>query len=135
MEQILNLREPPLVIGDHTGAILRTIARNAMSRAPEVATLLLDEVDRASVVSEAEVPADAVTIGSLVTYKVLLTDSTNTIRLVRPHEADPSRLRVSVVSGVGTALIGLRTGQQIEWELGGRRHVLEVLLVRGPTIT
>jgi regulator of nucleoside diphosphate kinase len=129
MEQIISLIEPPLVIGEHTETLLRSIARGAMARAPEVAIRLLDEIDRADLVSETELPADVVTLGSFVTYQVVLTGSVNTIQLVPPHEADPGRLRVSVVSGVGAALIGLKVGQQIQWELGGRQHVLEVIRV------
>lgn len=129
MEQLASRRDPPLLIGDQSEALLRGIARAAMLRAPEVAGRLLDEVDRADVVAESEVPDDVVRIGSFVTYQVRLTGSVNTIRLVSPREADLRKSRVSVVSEVGAALIGLKRGQQIEWEFGGRRHVLEVLRV------
>lgn len=129
MEQSATRRDPPLLIGDQSEALLRGIARAAMLRAPEVAGRLLDEVDRADVVAESEVPDDVVRIGSFVTYQVRLTGSINTIRLVPPREADLRKSRVSIVSEVGAALIGLKPGQQIEWEFGGRRHVLEVLRV------
>lgn len=129
MEQSAPRRDPPLLIGDRSEALLRGIARAAMLRAPEVAGRLLDEVDRADVVAESDVPDDVVRIGSFVTYQVRLTGSINTIRLVPPREADLRKSRVSVVSEVGAALIGLKPGQQIEWEFGGRRHVLEVLRV------
>lgn len=62
-------------------------------------------------------------------YQTLASGSINTIQLVPPHEADLKLLRVSVVSEIGAALIGLRTSQRIEWEFGGLRHVLEVLRV------
>jgi regulator of nucleoside diphosphate kinase len=129
MEQIAARRDPPLLIGDQSEALLRGIARAAMTRAPEVAERLLGEVERADVVAESAVPNDVVRIGSFVTYQVRLTGSINTIRLVPPREADLHKSRVSVVSEVGAALIGLKRGQQIEWEFGGHRHVLEVLRV------
>jgi len=129
MEHIVNLRQPPLLIGDRSEASLRSIARKAMVREPEVAESLLEEIDRADVISESEIPDDVIRIGSFITYRVGPTGTVNTIQLVSPHEADLSRLRVPVVSAVGAALIGLRAGQQIEWPLAGRPQVLEVLRV------
>jgi regulator of nucleoside diphosphate kinase len=127
MHQIASPRIPPLLIGDRSEAELRAIARAAMRRAPEVAGRLLDEVDRADVVDESAVPDDVVRIGSFVTYQDLPTGAIATIRLVPPHEADLRALRVSVVSDLGAALIGLRTGQQIEWDFGGGQLALRVL--------
>lgn len=129
MKQVLSRREPPLLIGNHSEALLRGIARAAMRHAPEVASRLLGEVDRADVVSENDVPYNAVRLGSFVTYRVRLTGAINTVRLMRPHEADLRKSRVSIISDIGVALIGLQSGQQIEWDFGGQHHVLEVLRV------
>ncbi|WP_407649143.1 GreA/GreB family elongation factor [Devosia algicola] len=50
--------------------------------------------------------------------------------MVYPVQADISRGRVSVLTPVGAALIGLRTGQSITWETrDGRNNVLTVLSV------
>lgn len=129
MQQLASRLDPPLLIGDQSEAMLRGIARAAMRHAPEVAERLLDEVERADVVAESKVPDNVVRLGSFVTYQVQPTGTINTIRLVPPREADLPSLRVSVVSDVGAALIGLRAGQQIDWTLGGGQHVLEVLRV------
>lgn len=131
MEQTASRRDPPLLIGDRSEALLRGIARIAMTHAPEVAERLLGEVERADVVAESELPDEVVRIGSFVTYQLRLTGAINTICIVPPQEADLHQSRVSVISDVGAALIGLKPGQQIEWEFGGRRHVLEVLRVAG----
>jgi regulator of nucleoside diphosphate kinase len=49
--------------------------------------------------------------------------------LVYPHQAD-RRGRVSVTSPLGTALLGLRTRQEIAWDFqSGHRRVLRVLQV------
>lgn len=128
MEQVIS-HEPPLLIGERAEAILRRIATTAMDRAPEVATRLLHEVDRADLVPDARIPADVVALDSFVTYEVVLTGAVNTIQLVRPHEADLDRMHVSIISGMGAALIGLRAGQQIQWELGGRMYVIRVIRV------
>ncbi len=134
MEQISSLRHPPLLIGDRSEVSLRSIARGAMTRAPEVAESLLDEVDRADVITESEVPEDVVSIGSFVTYRVGPRGSVNTIQLVSPHEADLSHRRVSIVSAIGAGLIGLSAGQQIEWPLADKVQLLEVLRVAKPSL-
>jgi regulator of nucleoside diphosphate kinase len=131
MEPVSNRCLPPLLVGDQSESLLRGIARAAMSRAPEVATRLLSEVDRADVVDESCVPEDVVRMGAWVTYRIQPSERINTIRLVPPHQADVQSSRVSVVSDVGAALLGLSAGQQIEWGFGGRHHVLEVLRVSG----
>lgn len=129
MENNIALAEPPLLLGERNHPFLRRVAAAAMDRAPEVARLLLEELDRADLVSEAELPDDVVTIDSFVTYQIQSTGAINTIQLVLPPLADLATMRISIVSGIGAALIGLRTGQRIAWELGHRQQVLNVLRV------
>jgi hypothetical protein len=48
-------------------------------------------------------------------------------------DADISEGKISVLTPVGTALIGLRKGQSIAWSArDGKRHALTVLDVTGP---
>jgi regulator of nucleoside diphosphate kinase len=50
--------------------------------------------------------------------------------LVYPAEADLLESKISVLTPVGAALIGLRIGQSITWQAGdGSRHTLTVLSV------
>ncbi len=129
MDQNNSVLEPALLIGERTVSILRSIVRTTMLQAPEVASRLLEEIDRADVIREEELPADVVTLGSFVTYRVVLTGAINTVRIVCPHEAHPAQLRVSVASALGTALIGLKPAQRIGCNLGERWYVLEVVRV------
>jgi regulator of nucleoside diphosphate kinase len=55
------------------------------------------------------------------------------VTLVYPAEADIAEGRISVLTPVGTALIGLRAGQSITWRTrDGRKQVLTVLRVTPP---
>lgn len=122
---------PPLVIDAAYYERLRGFARLAMRDAPEVAQRLLDEVERAEVVPSDEMPSDVVTIGSLVTYQDTQSGSIRTVRLVLPAEAEPAAQRISVVSPIGAALIGLSVGQTIDWQLReGERRCLRVRAVQ-----
>lgn len=80
-----------------------------------IAEYLSDELTRASIVDDDKLAADVVRMGSLVTYRDLVSDRTRTIALVFPQEADMARNRVSVLTPIGAALIGLAVGQSIDW--------------------
>lgn len=73
------------------------------------------ELHRASVVAQQSVPADVVTMNSEVVYEDCSTFATRTVRVVYPKDADASRGRISVLAPIGSALLGLRVGQSIEW--------------------
>ncbi len=102
------------------------LAQLLEGRADAVVELLEDELSRATVVPRSALPADVVCVGSQVRYRN--GDTERDLTLVWPHEAGEGR--VSVLTPVGAALIGLRPGQQIAWPLPGDRiATLEVLSV------
>jgi regulator of nucleoside diphosphate kinase len=84
------------------------------------------ELDRAEVVAAAEVPADVVTMQSVVRVRDLDTGARVDYRLVFPADADIERRRISVLAPIGTALIGYRAGDRIEWTTPGGTRRLEV---------
>lgn len=73
------------------------------------------ELARAAVVEPAAVPADVVTMNSDVVYEDVESGVQRTVRVVYPGEADAGAGRVSVLAPIGSALLGLRVGQAIEW--------------------
>ena len=88
------------------------------------------ELGRAELVEDTEIPADVITIDSRVLVQDLETGLNSIYILVFPNEADQSLNKVSVLAPIGTALLGYRTGDIIEWEAptGTRRlFVREVL--------
>jgi regulator of nucleoside diphosphate kinase len=121
------LQSPPLLIEESMEGFLRLIAERSLHQAPEVAQRLLEEIDRAELVADGKMPEDVVTIGSSVTYRDETSGTTQGIGIVMPADADPSRRRISVMTPVGAALIGLRKGQRIACEIAGRDTVLAVL--------
>jgi regulator of nucleoside diphosphate kinase len=92
---------------------------------------LEDELDRAQVVDGKEIQPDVVTLNSHVRVCDLDTGQLMEYELVFPNtnprsSADP----LSVLAPLGTALLGYRTGDIVEWYVpkGKRRlKVLEVL--------
>ena len=55
------------------------------------------------------------------------------VTLVYPEEADISAGKINVLTPIGTALLGVRAGDSIEWETpAGERRTLTVVGVRAP---
>lgn len=77
---------------------------------------LADELDRAIVVQKEQVPEDVVTMNARCVYLDERLGTQREIEVVFPEEADPAAGKVSVLTPVGSALIGLRVGQDIAWD-------------------
>lgn len=91
------------------------------------------ELARARVVPQREVDAEIVTMNSEVLYEDTSSRVQRSIRVVYPRDADMSRGWVSVLAPLGSALLGLRTGQEIEWQMpGGVRRVRVVAVPYQP---
>lgn len=105
-----------LMIADRDFAVLRSLAPHEQ---------LQRELDRAIVVSWEALPADVVTMRSRVRYLDETTGERRSVTIEYPAEADASKGRISVLAPVGAALLGLSTGQAIEWEFpdGTRRRL------------
>ena len=104
-------------------------------RAPEVARFLLEELERADIVPPSAVIASPlVRMGSEVKFIDYVTDRIEQVRLVYPEEADESRGWISVLTPIGSALLGLGPGQSIEcYFAGGKTLRLGVLDIRQPS--
>lgn len=127
-------RKPKIIVGEIDHERLTGLATTALDRIPEVAEELLAEMDRAKVVAPAKLPADVVRMGSFVTFD---SDSAQhrRVQLVYPGEADIEQGRISVLTPIGAALIGLAAGRSIAWTArDGKKHVLTVTAVEQPAM-
>ena len=84
------------------------------------------ELDRAHIVPAGEIPPDVVTMNTQVALRDLDTGGEMVLTLVFPHEANVDQRRVSVLAPLGTAVLGYRAGDTIEWEVPGRTRRLQV---------
>ncbi len=117
-----------VLVGERDYARLLNLVNKSDHKA---VALLYDELDAATVIPDAELPADVVTMGSIVTFRDTDTGEESTVELVYPVHADASRRRISILAPVGAALIGLRVGEHIAWPVpNGRDRHLEVKDVR-----
>ncbi|HEY9552332.1 nucleoside diphosphate kinase regulator [Allosphingosinicella sp.] len=124
---------PPLHLLDTDSDLLGDLALRAEHRFPVVAAMLLAEIERAEIHDADTLPEDAITLGSEIEYLDEASDTRRTVRLVLPAEADIEAGRISVLTPMGAGLIGLSTGQTIEWpDLEGRERRIKILAVRRP---
>ena len=124
-----NRSVPHIIVSNADYERLTDLATASLERLPEVAEELLAEMDRAKVVRNDSVPADVVRMGSTVTFTSddgrKLTET-----LVYPVDEDSDAHKISVMTPVGAALIGLGVGQSISWTArDGRKHELTVVKV------
>jgi regulator of nucleoside diphosphate kinase len=123
-------RRPPAIIltrSDHER--LLNLADTLAERDPATADQLAAELDRARIVADDRLPPETVRLGAVVRF-ALDGAEPRTVQLVYPGEADIEKSRISVLTPVGTALIGLTAGQSIDWVgRDGRRQSLDVLEV------
>lgn len=109
---------------------IRNLAIEAEERLPQVAELLLGEVNRAKVVQDSRLPADVVAMQSTVKFLDETSGVERTLQLVYPQEADIEAGRISILSLVGAGLLGLRPGQSISWpNRSGKQRALRILEV------
>jgi regulator of nucleoside diphosphate kinase len=95
------------------------------------AAALRAELARAEIVDPAQMPADVVTMNS--TARVVDVDAAEEyeLTLVYPREADGDPGKVSIFAPVGSAILGLRVGQSIQWPVpGGRQRTLRIAAIR-----
>ena len=106
-----------------------TMANGLSGPMAEVGDQLLTELERARVVAQKKLPADVVRLGSKVSFST--TDGFDrTYQLVWPSDANISEDKVSVMTPIGAALIGLSEGQSIPWKArDGRSLSLTVVKV------
>jgi regulator of nucleoside diphosphate kinase len=76
---------------------------------------LAGELRRARVVPRAQLPPDVVRMNSTVRLRDLETGEVETYTLVFPADADIAENKLSVLAPVGTALLGYRAGDVVEW--------------------
>ena len=104
-----------LLVSDADHDRLTGLARACLDRAPDIAEGLLAEMDRARVAAAAAMPADVMRMGSTATMRNS-DGSCQRVMLVYPGEADIAEKRISVLTPLGTALIGARAGGTVRWQ-------------------
>lgn len=114
-----------LTASDYTR--LEKLARVAAQQGDVEGIFLTGEINRAEIIPDEgdEVPS-LVTVGSWVTYWPNWGIPPRTVQLVWPDECSSDPARISVLSPLGAALIGLRESDQMPYFVGGSLNLVTV---------
>ena len=121
-----NAPPPPILLSTRDYNRLADLARATLARFPaDDAQLLLEELHRADIVPTGEIPSGVVKMNSYVEFRDDRTGTVRRVQLVYPYQANIKEGRISVLSLVGAALIGLAEHQPIAWRArnGGERSL------------
>lgn len=88
------------------------------------------ELHRATIVDQRSVPSDVVTMNTVLVYEDCQTAKHHQVTVVYPRDANLKKGRVSVFAPIGSALLGMRPNQTIEWTVPGGKKCLRVVEIR-----
>lgn len=90
------------------------------------------ELRKAKVVEADKVPGDVVRLDSAVKLQDEQSKKIMDVTLVIPEKADLRQKKISVLSPVGTAIIGYRKGKKVSWQVPSGEKVFTILDVQPP---
>jgi regulator of nucleoside diphosphate kinase len=124
---------PPITLIDTEAEALSDLAMAWLGRSAMGAKLLLQELDRAETYEKSCLPPHIATMMSRVVFVDENTGEKHDVQLVYPKDADSELHRISVLTPIGAALIGMPRGASIDWpNRAGEYRRLRILEVRQP---
>jgi regulator of nucleoside diphosphate kinase len=111
-QRLTNMLEEALARNSRDSAFLKELAR---------------ELALAEAVEPKDVPPDVVTMNSRVVLQDVESGEQMDYTLVFPEKADIEQGRLSVVSPIGTAILGYAKGDTLSWHTPGGPRKLQIL--------
>jgi len=91
------------------------------------------ELRRATIIDQDKTPDDVVTMNSTVCLMDIESGKEETYKLVYPSDADIEENKISVLAPIGTAIIGYKAGDVVEWRVpAGARKILIKEIIHQP---
>ena len=88
------------------------------------------ELKKAKLISKEDFPDDVVGLNSTVVVKDEMAGKEMEIQLVLPEYADIKQRKISIMSPIGTALIGFKKGQQVQWKVPAGNKTFTIVDVK-----
>jgi regulator of nucleoside diphosphate kinase len=129
------MRKRPIIVTESDERKLRELLSRQSEESLRDQAHLLElhsELERAVILHAQELPTDVITMHSQVRVLDLERRRRSDYTLVFPFESDVSAKRISVLAPLGTALLGFRKGDDLEWMMPGGVRRLRVEHVRQP---
>ena len=117
---------PTVYVTEADHEILSNLAEAVADRAAG-SRVLAGEMARAVIVELDEAPCPFAGVGSTVEYQDLNNGQARRVRLSLPRDASIDDNRISVLTPIGAALIGMTAGETFHWTDNGRMRAVRVL--------
>ena len=117
----------PVVITRDDYDLLRPLAGKVADEQNEMS--LGHELGRAIIVNKDALPPFTVSLNSKVTVMNIETERIVEFTIVMPEHADIVRHKVSILSPMGTAVIGFRKGEEVCWQVPAGLKRFRILYV------
>lgn len=111
--------KPKIILSELDAERLEKLLSSLPTNAAPGKADLEAELARADVVESKAVPPNVVTMNSKVKFRISSSDEEFSLSLVYPKDVDESGGTVSILAPVGSALLGLSQGDEIEWPKPG----------------
>ncbi len=85
-----------------------------------------EELERGEIVESRVMPPNVITMNSRFRLKDVENGEIHTFTLVYPEEANVDEGKISVLAPVGTAMLGYRVGDTVEWQTPGGLRKLRI---------
>jgi len=123
--------QPSILVAREEYTTLCRLAVSARSGRPLIADFLAAELQRARIVPFSQLPKSVVSMGSTVEYHHDDLDHVRRVTLVYPEQHDIDAKRISVLTSIGTALLGMEEGQSIEFSVrpGSRTRIIVLKVI------
>jgi regulator of nucleoside diphosphate kinase len=119
-DETLCMSSPPeLVISSLDAERLEALLASLSDQTFPGKAALEAELTRAEIVAPEELPPTVVSMNSTVRFRVAESREEFTLRLVYPKDSDASQQTLSILAPVGSALLGLSQGDEIDWPKPG----------------
>lgn len=106
---------PKNIISERDAERLEDLLESLPANAFPGKAALQAELARAEIVPPQEIPPGVVTMNSTVKFRVSSSNEEFSLTLVYPRDVDQSGTTISILAPVGSAMLGLTQGDEIEW--------------------
>ncbi len=118
------MKKKQIIVSLHDYEILKTLCYHAPGT-----DKLREELERATV-RKGKVPADVVQVNSTLQFRDERSGAIRQVQLVLPAASNIQLGKLSILSPIGTALLGYSTGDIVDWEVPAGKtqlHILDVV--------
>ena len=122
-------QKTPVILSADDFRMLKQFAEQFPAQGKENEMTLSYELNRATVVDEDELPEGCVRLNSQIKVRELSSNKDMEFSIVMPAMANMAEKKISVLTPMGAALIGLCKGEKVQWKMpAGIKHfeILEV---------